>query len=48
VQCTLPDARRVANATEWPLGNGHRSDAFFRVRDADMSFYLTLGCRDAH
>jgi CheY-like chemotaxis protein len=48
VHCTLPDARRVANATDWPLGNGHRSDAFFRVREADLSFYLTLGCRDAH
>jgi two-component system chemotaxis response regulator CheY len=48
VHCTLPDARRAANATDWPLGgHGHRSDCFFRVRDADLSFYLALGCREA-
>jgi CheY-like chemotaxis protein len=48
VQCTLPDARRVANATEWPLRHpSHRSDCFFRVRNHDLSFYLALGCREA-
>ncbi len=48
VQCTLPDARRVAGATDWPLRSpGHRSDCFFRVRNADLSFYLALGCREA-
>jgi two-component system chemotaxis response regulator CheY len=49
VQCTLPDARRVAGATDWPLRTpSHRSDCFFRVRNADLSFYLAVGCREAH
>ena len=48
VQCTLPDARRVAGATDWPLRTpSHRSDCFFTVRNADLSFYLALGCREA-
>lgn len=48
VQCTLPDARRVAGAADWPLRTpSHRSDCFFRVRNSDLSFYLALGCREA-
>ena len=44
VQCTLPDARRVAGATDWPLRTpSHRSDCFFRVRDADLE--LLSGAR---
>ena len=48
VQCTLPDARRVANAIDWPAReHAHRSGGVFRVRNHDLSFHLALGCREA-
>ena len=47
VNCTLPDSRRVAKATKWPVREqGHRSDCFFRVRNADLGFHLALACRE--
>jgi two-component system chemotaxis response regulator CheY len=46
VYCTLPDARRVANATGWPAHvQGHHCGGFFRVRNSDLTFHLDVACR---